>query len=1054
MTTVDERDLLQTLMDHVPDAIYFKDLESRFIRINRGLAHRFGLVDPSEALGKTDFDFFTEEHASQAYRDEQEVIRTGRAMVAREEKEQWPDGRITWASTTKMPLRDHAGAIVGTFGISRDVTHRKQADLALREVMEASEASERRTRLIVDSAYDAYVAMNGEGIIIEWNRQAEQTFGWPRDLAVGRLLHETIIPLRHREEHVRGLRHFLATGEGPLLNRRIEVNALRRDGNEFPAEMTISPILIGTEWVFSAFLHDITERKRAEKALLDSESLFHSLVETLPVCLFRKDRQGRIAFANRPFCAELKKPLAEIVGKTDLDLYPVEMARKYMADDQRVIETGLGLEDVEEHIGTDGGKSYVSVLKVPLRDSNGEVIGMQGIFWDVTARKRGEEALRQAKEAAEAASQAKSEFLANMSHEIRTPMNAIIGMTELLLDTPLNIEQRDYLETVKKSADSLLSVINDILDFSKIEAGKLELDHTPFDLRESLGDMLNTLALRAHQKGLELACHIAPEVPETVVGDPMRLRQVLINLVGNAIKFTERGEVVVDVDMSQAEARGQTESACALHFQVRDTGIGIPADKQGLIFEAFAQVDGSTTRRYGGTGLGLAISSRLVERMGGRIWVESALRRGSTFHFTASFLPYAAARQRAARPEPGKLRGLSVLVVDDNATNRFILAETLSQWHMRPTVVESAPDALRTLEQAQQTGEPFSLVLLDAHMPEMDGFTLAERIREHSDLAGATVMMLSSAGQSVDTRRCNELGLAAYLTKPIKQADLFRAIMAALGNPPAGRAEPVPTAPTPGRFGRALRLLLAEDNLVNQKLAVRLLEKQGHTVAIAANGIEAICAVERERFDLVLMDVQMPEMDGFEATTVIRAREQGTDRHVPILAMTAYAMKGDRERCLATGMDGYVSKPIQPRELWQAIEQLVPANDPGANEPQLSLDAVLDRDEALERVGGDTALLRELVELFLAESTQLRRNIAEALQAGDARKLGRTAHTLKGAVSTFGAHAARDAAEQLERLGQSGDLIDAASAVARLESELERLKPALEKMMEEGERPA
>ncbi len=920
--------------------------------------------------------------------------------------------------------------------------------------MEASEASERRTRLIVDSAYDAYVAMNGEGVIVDWNRQAEQTFGWPRDQAVGRLLHEVIIPPSHREAHVRGLQNFLATGQGPLLNRRIEVNALRRDGSEFPAEMTISPLRIGSEWLFSAFLHDITERKRAEKALLDSEALFHSLVETLPVCLMRKDRQGRIAFANQPFCAELEKPLADIVGKTDLDLYPAELARKYMADDQRVIETGQVFEDIEEHIGPDGGKTYVSVLKVPLHDSNGEVIGMQGIFWDVTARKRGEEALRQAKEAAEAASQAKSEFLANMSHEIRTPMNAIIGMTELLLDTSLNTEQRDYLETVKKSADSLLSVINDILDFSKIEAGKLELDHTPFDLRDSLGDMLNTLALRAHQKGLELACHIAPEVPETVVGDPMRLRQILINLVGNAIKFTEHGEVVVDVQPSTIESRSPQESACVLHFQVRDTGIGIPADKQDLIFEAFAQVDGSTTRRYGGTGLGLAISSRLVERMGGQIWVESAPRRGSTFHFTAHFEPHGSARPRVARPEPGKLRGLSVLVVDDNATNRFILAETLTQWHMRPTVVDNALTALQALEQAQQAGEPFSLVLLDAHMPEVDGFTLAERIRENPDLAGATVMMLSSAGQSVDTRRCNELGLAAYLTKPIKQADLFRAIMAALGNPPAEAVEVVQTTLPPSRAGRALRLLLAEDNLVNQKLAVRLLEKQGHTVTIAANGVEAMAAVEREPFDLVLMDVQMPEMDGFEATAAIRAHERGTGRHVPILAMTAYAMKGDRERCLAAGMDGYVSKPIQPRKLWQAIKQLVPADAPPANGSPSALADILDRDEALERVGGDTGLLGELIELFLAEIVQLRRDIAAALQKGDAPKLARTAHTLKGAVSTFGAHAARDAAEHLERLGRAGDLAGAANAIAQMESELARLEPALKTVKAECQRPA
>jgi PAS domain S-box-containing protein len=1051
MTTVHEQDLLHTLMENVPDAIYFKDLQSRFIRISRGLARRFGLADPDEAIGKTDFDFFSEEHARQAYLDEQEVIRTGRPIVAREEKEAWPDGRVTWASTTKMPLRDRDGAVIGTFGISRDITHRKQAEAALLEVKEAAEAEERRTRLIVDSAYDAYVAMDAGGFIIDWNRQAETTFGWRRQEVLGRPLHEIIIPLGYREAHLKGVRRFLVTGEGPLLQRRIEVPALHRDGTEFPAELTIAPLRIGSEWVFSAFLHDITERKRAEKALRDSEALFHSLVEAMPVCLFRKDRHGRIVFANQPFCAELKLTPADIVGKTDLDLYPPELAVKYMADDQRVIETGEVFEDVEAHIGADGGKSYVSVLKVPLRDERQNVIGMQGIFWDVTARTRAEEALRKAKEAAEAASRAKSEFLANMSHEIRTPMNAIIGMTELLLDTHLNGEQRDYLETVKKSADSLLSVINDILDFSKIEAGKLELEHVPFDLRETLGDMLNTLALRAHQKGLELACHIAPGVPETVVGDPTRLRQVLINLVGNAVKFTEQGEVVVDVNREGSEWRPPSEKTLGgdaatdpylLHFQVRDTGIGIARDKQALIFEAFAQVDGSTTRRYGGTGLGLAISSRLVQRMGGRIWVESVPRQGSTFHFTAPFGTHAVPVQRPSHPEPGKLHGLAVLVVDDNATNRFILAETLSQWHMRPTAAADAAAAMAELERAQRTGEPFTLVLLDANMPEVDGFTLAERIRAHPDLVGATVMMLSSACQPIDARRCQELGLAAYLTKPIKQTDLHRAILAALGAP-VGETT-VPETPPAAPTGRRLRLLLAEDNPVNQKLAVRLLEKKGHTVVVAGDGVEAVRAVEDQPFDLVLMDVQMPEMDGFEATTAIRAREQGTGRHIPILAMTAYAMKGDRERCLAAGMDAYVSKPIQPRELWQAIEALVPADGAGKE----TASPAVDIREALERVGGDTELLRELTDLFLADCPRLWHNLAEALAKGDARQLARAAHTLKGSVSTFGARAAHAVAEQLERQGREGDLTHAAETAARLDGELQRLKSALERMKE------
>jgi PAS domain S-box-containing protein len=921
MTIAHERDLLHTLMDNVPDAIYFKDLQSRFLRVNRSLAQRFGLSDPAEAIGKTDFDFFTEEHARQAYLDEQEVIRTGQPVVAREEKEVWSDGRVSWASTTKMPLRNGDGLIVGTFGVSRDITNRKQTEADLRQAKELAESSQQRTRLIVDSAYDAYVAMNSGGCIIDWNRQAELTFGWSRAEVLGRLLHEIIIPPAYRAAHVHGLEHFLQTGEGPVLQRRIEVPALRRDGSEFLVELTISPIRYGPEWVFSAFLHDITERKQAE------------------------------------------------------------------------------------------------------------------------------EELRKARDAAEAASQAKSEFLANMSHEIRTPMNAIIGMSELLLDTPLNIEQRDYLETVKKSADALLSVINDILDFSKIEAGKLELENFPFDLRDSIGDMLNTLALRAHQKGLEVACHITPDVPDVVIGDPARLRQVLINLVGNAIKFTEKGEVVVDVQMQEATRGGPHPEPCLLHFSVRDTGIGIPADKQSLIFGAFVQVDGSTTRRYGGTGLGLAISSRLVQRMGGRIWVESVPRQGSTFHFTARFAVHGAALARPSRPEPERLRGLSVLVVDDNATNRFILVETLGQWQMRPTAVANAADALTALEQAQRAGEPFSLVLLDAHMPEVDGFSLAERIRAHPDLAGATVMMLSSAGQPVDAARCQKLGLAAYLTKPIKQADLYRAILAALGT---ATVAPVATPPPPARASRALRLLLAEDNPVNQKLAVRLLEKRGHSVIVAGNGVEALKAIEQQAFDLMLMDVQMPVMDGFETTAAIRARERGSGSHLPIIAMTAYAMKGDRERCLEAGMDGYVSKPIQPGELWQTIEQFTPPQGAESGGDSAPTDNALDRHAVLEQLGGDGRLLRELIAVFLAESPRLCAEIADALAQRDASRLSRAAHTLKGAVSAFGAGEAVAAAEQLEQMGDRRDLTDAGEAVAHLEARMRSVKATLESMQEEG----
>jgi PAS domain S-box-containing protein len=794
--------------------------------------------------------------------------------------------------------------------------------------------------------------------------------------------------------------------------------------------------------------HDISADKRAEQALRDSEALYHSLVETLPLNVFRKDLQGRFTFANQLFCRTLGRPLEELLGRTDYDFFPANLALKYREDDRRVIENREILEVVEEHHRPDGQLIHVQVLKTPVYDSRGRVVGTQCVFWDVSDRVRAQEEMQKAKEAAESANRAKSVFLANMSHEIRTPMNAIIGMTELVLETGLNVEQREYLELVHKSAHSLLGVINDILDFSKVEAGKLELDVAPFSLRDHLGDTLNTLAPRAYQKGLELICHVAPTVPDGLMGDPVRLSQIILNLVGNGLKFTDSGEVVVDV-----QATEETASDVWLQFLVSDTGIGVPPDKLDYIFDPFAQADGSTTRKYGGTGLGLAIARRLVETMAGRIWVESEVGKGSRFHFTARF-----ERQQQATPRPSlvdaaTMQGMAVLVVDDNATNRRILEETLSHWQMKPRSAPSAPAALEELLRAARSGEPFPLALIDVHMPEMDGYALCEQIRRHPELAGATLILLTSGGQPGDRSRRQELGLAACLTKPVKQTDLWKAIMQALGMPlPQDEIETASDTHA-GRESRRLCVLLAEDNLVNQKLALRLLERRGHAVTVAGNGREALAALQRQPFDVVLMDVQMPDMDGLEAAAAIRRDEHKTGTHVPIIAMTAYAMKGDRERCLAAGMDGYISKPIRASELFGRVEGAARSAAPPPRAPLLPAASheVFDLDRALAAVGGDAELLRELAGIFLQEYPGTLQDIRTAVAQGAAGNLKCAAHSLKGSVDNFAAGPAFAAAQRLEMMGRDDKLADAPQALADLERELDRLTPALTALAFDGE---
>ena len=668
----------------------------------------------------------------------------------------------------------------------------------------------------------------------------------------------------------------------------------------------------------------LSQRQRQQ-----TEQRYAAFMNNIPAIASIKNRDGQFLYINEPMERIYKIKFEDVKGKTLADWIPVETAKKIRLHDLEVLSTRR-LMQFEESVPTpDGILHHWLAFRFPLEGPDGELL-VGTVAIDISRRKQAEADLREAKEIAEAANRAKSEFLANMSHEIRTPLNGVVGMTELALGTDLTTEQQEYLETVKLSADSLLTVINDILDFSKIEAGKIDFEMIDFNLRETMEMTMKTLAFRADEKGLELLCDIAPELPEAIRGDSTRIRQVVVNLIGNAIKFTDQGEVALKLHVIPGESGDRL-----LHFTVTDTGIGIPPEKQKSIFDPFTQADTSTTRKYGGTGLGLSISIRLVRLMAGNMWIESEPGRGTKFHFTLPLVP----AEEPVTIGPGDridlLRGIKVLIVDDNATNRRILELILKRWGMLPKSVKSGAEAIVELLAASVSGQQYELIISDVLMPGMDGFSFVERVRQEPKLSTAKIMMLTSSGQRGDAARCEELGISAYAMKPVRQSELRDVISRLLG-------EKENEGPLLTRYSLAtarsalasLRILVAEDNAVNQKLVARLLEKRGHKVKVVANGREAVESLDQDSFDLVLMDMQMPEMDGFEATAELREREKQTGNHTPIIALTAHAMKGDRERCLEAGMDGYLSKPIRAPELDELLEKYITLREAGPQTPE------------------------------------------------------------------------------------------------------------------------
>ena len=782
-----------------------------------------------------------------------------------------------------------------------------------------------RTRLIVERALDAVITIDADGLITGWNPQAETIFGWPAKDAIGRSLASTVIPPEQREAYAHGLTRFLATGDGPVLNRRIEMAAWHRDGRKFPVEISLSPIRLGDTYTFTAFVRDITDRKRAE------------------------------------------------------------------------------------------------------------------------------EELRRAKESAEAANRAKSEFLATMSHEIRTPMNGIFGMTELAMDTTNDAERRDFLVRARACAESLMTIINDVLDFSKMEAGKLDIERIEFDLRSVVDGVLDTLAIEATHKQLELVAFIDETLPARLQGDPGRLRQVLMNLAGNALKFTDHGEIVVRFERTDgggkavgpadsvdgaAEADGHAGGKTAdghivtVRCSVRDTGIGIPRDKQRAIFESFTQVDNSTTRRYGGTGLGLAISQRLVSLMGGSIGVESEAGAGSTFWFTVPFEAATPARTTDVKPV---VAGLRVLVVDDNATNRMVLLRTFQGWGCRPSLASGGAEAFDLLAHAARSGEPLDLVILDMQMPDLDGVTTAQRIRAEPATRDVPIIALTSISRSV-AERVADLGFVALVQKPIKQTQLLDAVVAAVASR-AGRQESAGAIEP----GRPLRILVVDDNEANRIVAETVLQRAGYEVHLATGGLEAIAAARRLAPDLVLMDVRMPDIDGLAATAAIRAGE-GAVRHVPILALTATGSAGDRSRCLAAGMTGYVGKPLQRKELLEAVaralaeaRQQQPALPAEHARPAAAMHAT---EVATDEDPLDPEILSAITARFLDDAVARCQTLRSAAASGQAKTVESIGHYIKGGAAQLEIHSVSGIAATLEALGRMGHLESAAGLIAILEHEL------------------
>jgi len=1027
----------------------------------------------TELTGYSEAELHSSQFIDFIYADDQEILfdRYQRRLRGEnlENKFQFrinkKDGDIIWVEMNSVKIEWEEES--ATLNFLSDITMQKVTENYLRR-------SEALYRSILKASPDDITITDLEGNIRMVSPSAYKLFGYAQGKT---LLGRTILDFLSPEDRSRAkdnISYILNQSfQGP-----VNYTGIRADGSSFDIEVNAEAIRDEedhpTGIVF--IIRDITERRRSEDDLNTERILMKNLMDNVPIQIYFKDRESRFIRVNTQQARLLGvDDPDEVIGKSDFDFFTEEHARQAYEDEQTIIRTGEPVHKEEKETYEGQADRWVLTSKLPLRDKNGEIIGTFGTSTDITERKRAVEELQETNleleksisqantlaVEAEMANIAKSEFLANMSHEIRTPMNGVIGMTGLLLDTNLDEEQQRYAEIIRSSGETLLTLINDILDFSKIEAGKLELEIMNFDLHSLLDDFASALAIRAHEKELEFICCADPDVPALLQGDPGRLRQILTNLVGNALKFTSQGEIAV-----QVRCLGRTCDDVELLFSIRDTGIGIAADKLDLIFNKFTQADASTTRQFGGTGLGLAISKQLAELMGGTIGVKSEIGKGSEFWFTIR-MKLQPEGSMANIPIPANLHGVRILIVDDNATNREMLNIRMTSWGMRPVEAADGFTALELLKAAFEQGDPFQMAVLDMHMPCMDGAMLARKIKADARLAEIPLVLLTSLGERGDARRFKEIGFAGYLVKPLRHSDLFNVLSVTLATSKGdGTTEvinqPIVTSHSAREIHRITvdarkRILLVEDNIINQQVALGILKKYGMKADAAADGAEALKALETIPYDLVLMDVQMPVMDGFEATRRIRDHKTPVLNHdVPVIAMTANALQGDREICLAAGMNDYVSKPIQPEKLAEVLERWLPDHGNSEKTPENVIPSclddatvddgkpVFDKPALLQRLMADEELLKTVISIYLNDTPIQILELKKALQSRDIAGVQLRVHTIKGASANISAEAIRATAIRLEKLSKNGDLDGVCAGMSELERQFDRLKVVLQ----------